>query len=241
MAESKQPERMGKKLVIVSGSYGSGKTEFAINLAVKARHEEKGRVLLVDLDVVNPYFRSRDVREEFTAKGIDVVAPEGSFSHADLPMLSPRVGGAITDTDATVILDAGGDPAGARVLARYREDIEKRGYLLWLIANTRRPATRTAQEIGAMMDAISTISGLGFTGIVANSHLMEETSPEIIREGASVASQVALDRGLRFEFVCVSERLMGKEALAGLGAPVLILSRYMKKPWEIGAGVHHRI
>lgn len=238
-AEGKQAGKAGG-LVIVTGSYGSGKTEFSANLAVKMKKEEGGRVLLVDLDVVNPYFRSRDVRESFAQMGIEVVAPEGSFSHADLPMLSPRVGGAITDREATVILDVGGDPAGARVLSRYREDIKARGYALWLVANTRRPDTRTARGVGAMMDGISAISGLAFTGIVANSHLMEETDAAIVAEGAGVAAEVARERNLSFEYVCVLEDLALKMEPGEISAPLFVISRYMKKPWEQTA-VHQRI
>ena len=98
-------------VLIISGSYGSGKTEYAVNLAATSVDDGKP-CMLVDLDVVKPYFRSRDVRDEFEKRGIAVVAPEGHFSHADLPMLSPRVGGAIRQMERPVILDAGGDPAG---------------------------------------------------------------------------------------------------------------------------------
>ena len=115
------------KLIIVIGAYGSAKSEYSINLAKKYRDEDHG-VALCDLDVVNPYFRSRDVREEFAELGIDVVAPEGEYKHADLPMISPRVRGMILKTDKTVILDVGGDPTGARALGRFVAEIKKRGY-----------------------------------------------------------------------------------------------------------------
>ncbi len=97
---------MKNDLIVVIGAYGSGKSEYSINLARKFS-EQGEKVTLVDLDVVNPYFRSRDVREKFEEHGITVIAPEGEFKHADLPMLSPRIMGAVQNLNEIVILDVG--------------------------------------------------------------------------------------------------------------------------------------
>ena len=114
---------MNNKLIIVIGAYGSGKSEYSINLAREYSNKGK-KVTLVDLDIVNPYFRSRDVRDKFAKEDITVIAPEGEFQHADLPMLSPRIMGAVQNYNKTVILDVGGDPAGCRTLARYVTNIK---------------------------------------------------------------------------------------------------------------------
>ena len=137
---------MDNKLIVVIGAYGSGKSEYSVNLARKYNEIEKG-VQLVDLDVVNPYFRSRDVREKFAELGINVIAPEGQNKYADIPMLSPGISAAVSKLDKTVILDVGGDPAGCRTLARYIENIKKRGYRMQLVVNTKRPFTSTKEEI----------------------------------------------------------------------------------------------
>ena len=115
---------MENKLIVVIGAFGSGKSEYSINLAKEIK-ECKDNVTLVDLDVVNPYFRSRDVREKFHQEDIEVIAPEGEYKHADLPMISPRIMGAVQNYDKTVILDVGGDPAGCRALARFIPNIRK--------------------------------------------------------------------------------------------------------------------
>jgi energy-coupling factor transporter ATP-binding protein EcfA2 len=220
-------------LLAITGSYGSGKTELAANLAMLLA--ETGRpTTLVDLDVVNPYFRSRDMREPFLARGIEVVAPPGQFSHADLPMLPPRVQGAIEDTGRHVILDAGGDPMGARVLARYSGLVQARGYRMVLVANSRRPDTLDAEAIAAMAASIERSSRLGIHEIVANAHLMEETTVEIINEGIRASREAARARGIVFHTACALEDTARRLDLSRAEAPVLLLKKTMLKPWEKG-------
>ncbi|HNV62858.1 MAG TPA: hypothetical protein PKN54_07880, partial [Candidatus Cloacimonas acidaminovorans] len=118
---------MPSHLYIIIGAYGSGKSEYSIHLA--RRFKTQGLdVVLADLDVVNPYFRSREMQDDFIQEGIDIIAPEGEYKHSDLPMISPRVKGAIQNKAKTVILDVGGDPAGCRTLGRFEEPIKTRGY-----------------------------------------------------------------------------------------------------------------
>ncbi|MDI6797545.1 MAG: zeta toxin family protein [Desulfatibacillaceae bacterium] len=227
-------------VVIISGSYGSGKTEYAVNLAAKSVDDGKP-CMLVDLDVVKPYFRSRDVREEFEKRGIAVVAPEGHFSHADLPMLSPRVGGAIRQKERPVILDAGGDPAGARVLGRFCSEIKARGYEMALVVNTRRPDTRTLDDTLIMMGMIEAKSGLLFTGIVANTHLMEQTDTALVLEGVKAARQVADKTGVAFETALVLEDNLARVDISKVDAPVFVLKKHLKKPWEHQTEAPYRI
>ncbi|MBW1989742.1 MAG: hypothetical protein JRI97_09360 [Deltaproteobacteria bacterium] len=225
-------------LVIVTGCYGSGKTEYAVNLAAAG---EPGRTMLVDLDVVNPYFRSRDLRDEFSARGIDVVAPEGSFSHADVPMLSRRVKGALRNTEKRVIIDVGGDPMGARALARFSGTIKERGYRMRLVVNTRRPQNRTVEEVLDMAARIEAASGLVIQELVANSHLMEETTREVVEEGAAVAGEAARQSGRDFFTVCVLEDLLPRLGEPRVQARIFALKKHLRKPWEPGSGKAWRI
>ncbi|MBU2490140.1 MAG: type IV secretion system DNA-binding domain-containing protein, partial [Proteobacteria bacterium] len=218
-------------LVIVTGCYGSGKTEYAANLAAAVREQGK-KTVLVDLDVVNPYFRSRDVRGLFAQKDISVVAPEGSYSHADLPMLSPRIRGTIQDASSEVILDVGGDPMGARALAQFTPDILARGYDMRLVTNTRRPENRTVDEILSMAANIEAACGLLIGELVANSHLMEETTEEVVAEGAAAAAEAAQRSGRKFSTVCVLADIAPRLDLSGIRAEVFVLEKFMKKPWE---------
>ncbi|MBI9032012.1 hypothetical protein JEZ13_08455 [bacterium] len=219
------------KLIVVIGAYGSGKSEYAINLA-KDFNDKDHDVVLCDMDVVNPYFRSRDVREQFEDIGIQVVAPEGEFKHADLPMISPRIRGMIMKTDRTVILDVGGDPAGARTLGRFVPEIKKRGYELHFVVNINRPFTSNPAEIKLMLEMIESLSSLKVTELISNANLMEFTDEKVVSEGVEVVQEVANDLGLAFHKYLVLDKF--QEAIPeNIGNKKRIVLKYfLNKPWE---------
>lgn len=222
---------MKNELIIIIGAYGSGKSEFAIHSARFLNSQGKS-IVLADLDVVNPYFRSRDVKEEFTAHGIDVIAPEGEFKYADLPMISPRIKGAIQNPDQTVIIDVGGDPAGCRALGRFVEVIEKRGYRMLFVVNTRRPFTSTVEEIITMRDSLEFASHLRITELVCNTNLMEYTDAKVVREGIGIVQRVSEISGLPFDHYLALESFEGvvTDNIAGKGR--LLMTYTLRKPWE---------
>ena len=166
-----------KPLYIIIGAYGSGKSEFSIHLA-KSLNQPDNKVVLADMDVVNPYFRTREVQEEFAQIGIKVIAPEGAFKHADLPMLSPSIKGAIENYEETVILDVGGDPVGCKILGRFQTEIETRGYQMLFVVNTYRPFTTNVDEILSMKAQMEASSRLKVTEFICNNNLMEYTTQE---------------------------------------------------------------
>ncbi len=220
---------MKKDLIIVIGAYGSGKSEYSVNLAFENRDND---VALVDLDVVNPYFRSREVRDEFKEYGIEVVGPEGSYTHADLPMISPRVRGAIQQEDKYVILDVGGDPNGSRALARFKQEIIERGYHMKLVINTRRPFTSNVEEILGMASMLEFTSGLTVNEFVCNTNLMEFTTGEVIREGVELVREAAKLKEVEFKEYLVLEKY--KELIPErIGEEQRhLLKYYLRKPWE---------
>jgi len=246
-------------LIIVIGAYGSGKSEYCINLAklykdcgeytktprlLRSHPSKRGElsVCLVDLDVVNPYFRSRYMKESFESEGIEVIAPEFAYGHADLPMISPRIRGAIQDTLKLVILDVGGDPAGCRALARFTEDIITRGYSLQLIINTRRPFMQTPEEIVCMKDALEQTSHLKVTELVCNTNLMQLTDLTLIKEGINIIKEVAQSQNLLFEKYLVLQNApyVGTPFMASEtqypdeidGIQKMNMTYYLRKPWE---------
>jgi len=218
------------KLIIVIGAFGSGKSEYSINLA--RVYNGVGAVSLVDLDVVNPYFRSRYIREQFTQEGIDVIAPEFEFGHADVPMISPRIRGAILDTTKTVILDVGGDPDGCRALARFIDDINTREYSMHYVVNTKRPFTMTADEIVVMRQNLEYISQLKITELVCNTNLMELTDVELITQGIEIVGEVATREGLVFRHYLVLDDKENKYPPEINGVKKVSLSHFLTKPWE---------
>lgn len=229
---------MSNELIVVIGAYGSGKSEYSINLA-RDRADNGERVTLVDLDVVNPYFRSRDVREEFAKQGITVIAPDGEFKHADLPMLSPRIMGAVQEFGQTVILDVGGDPAGCRTLARYVPNIKKRGYKMHLVINTKRPFTSDEGGILEMLEMLRTASKLDVSELICNSNLMEHTTPEIIKEGIEIIDKVAKKEKIEFNHFTVLDKYITQVPEVIAGKSRITLSYFLSKPWELNNKVHH--
>jgi ribonuclease HI len=222
---------MENKLIVVIGAYGSGKSEYSINLARHYSNEEN-KVVLVDLDVVNPYFRSRDVREEFALEGIEVVAPEGEFKYADLPMLSPRIMGAVEETESTVILDVGGDPSGCRTLARYVENVRKRGYEMHLVINTNRPFTSNRKEIEAMMIMLEATAKLEVTEFICNTNLMEFTDSDVVMKGIDIIQSVADAKNIKFSKYLVLDKFQNIIPDSLRGKRRLTLEYFLSKPWE---------
>lgn len=218
------------RVVMLAGGYGSGKTEVAVNLALLLARAGR-RVQIADLDLVNPYFRCREARALMEAHGIRVVAPQGAQAWADLPIVLPEIAGMLDPPEGTVTLfDVGGDDVGARVLASLPWADAPREF--WLVVNRHRPFNATVPACRRMRDEIEQASGQQATGLVANAHLVDETTVEVVRDGWELARQAAEDMGLPLRFVAAMEGVAeGAEAL-GMTGPVLRLERHMLPPWR---------
>jgi len=219
------------RLVMVVGNYGSGKTEVAIHLA-RGLARSGASVQIADLDLVNPYFRCREAKELMEADGIRVVTPPPSQQWADLPIVVPEIYGMLHPPEGThVLFDVGGDDVGARVLASLRCALGDAPHQLWQVINARRPFTNTADGCLAMRASIEKASRMTVTGLVVNTHLMDDTTPAIVLEGWSLAREVARRGDLPIRCVAVPERLRDASELACIDAPLLPLRRTMLPPW----------
>lgn len=223
---------MKNNLYIIIGAYGSGKSEYSVHFSRSLKNEGYD-VVLADLDVVNPYFRTRDVKDVFENEGIEVIAPDGQFRHADVPMISPRIKGAIENTEKTVILDVGGDPAGCRALGRFVEQINHRNYHLMFIINTCRPFTSSVEEILIMMEMLEFSSKLKITELVCNTNLMEYTDTEIVTKGISIISEVSTKSNIPFLRYLVLNKYNSIIPDSILGKRKEIMTYTLRKPWEI--------
>ena len=220
-------ERFPHRLTLVTGHYGTGKTEFSVNLAL-ALAAEGAQVALADLDIVNPYFRSRERRELLEAAGVRLVATSQALADADVPALPAEFHAVLEDRALRGVLDIGGDPSGARVLARYRPRILKEDYQLLYVVNAARPEVRTAESSVEYLRAIEAVTGLSCGGLVHNTHLCGETAPEDVREGALLAEEVSRMTGV--PIVCHAAEARFQSQLRDLDLfPIEIR---MKKPWE---------
>lgn len=220
-------ERFPHRLTLVTGHYGTGKTEFSVNLAL-ALAEAGERTALADLDIVNPYFRSRERRELLEAAGVRLIATSQALADADVPALPAELHALLENRAIRGVLDIGGDPSGARVLARYRPRIVKEDYRLLYVVNAARPEVRTAERSAEVLRAIETVTGLACTGLVNNTHLCGETTAGDIREGAALAEEVSRLTGI--PVACHAAESRFREALKDLD-PFPMEIR-MKKPWE---------
>ena len=220
-------ERFPHRLTLVTGHYGTGKTEFSVNLAL-ALAEAGERAALADLDIVNPYFRSRERRELLEAAGVRLIATSQALADADVPALPAELHALLEDRTVRGVLDIGGDPSGARVLARYRPRIVKEDYRLLYVVNAARPEVRTAEQSAACLRAIEAVTGLACTGLVNNTHLCGETTAEDIREGAALAEEVSQITGI--PVVCHTAERRFQDRLRDL--PLFPMEIRMKKPWE---------
>lgn len=216
---------------MIVGNYGSGKTEIAVNLAI--RLAEAGRkVQIADLDLVNPYFRSREAQRLMEAHGIRVVVPPGSQVFADLPIVLPEIQGMLRPPEGTTtIIDVGGDDVGARALASFRTVIGDGPYELWQVVNAMRPFTRDVEGCLRMRAEIEQASRLLVTGFLANAHLIEDTTAETVLQGWKLADELARQTGRPVRAVAVMDELLGDETLKPITAPLLRMERRMLPPW----------
>lgn len=220
-------ERFPHRLTVVTGHYGTGKTEFSVNLAL-ALAKEGERVSLADLDIVNPYFRSRECRPLLEAAGIRLISTSQACADADVPALPAELHAVLEDRTVRGVLDIGGDPSGARVLRRYRPKIRGEDYQLLYVVNAARPEVRTAESSVSYLRGIEAVTGLRCAGLVNNTHLCGETTPEDIREGAALAEEVSRRTGV--PVVCHAAEARFQDRLRDLD--LFPMEIRLKKPWE---------
>ena len=218
-------------IVVVTGNYGSGKTEVSVNLAVEKKAGGID-VRLADLDLVNPYFRSREARHQLRELGIEVILPHEQYMSADLPILVPEVAGAIREQDAMVILDAGGDDVGATVLAALADRLKNIQVNMLQVVNPFRPFTDSIEACRKIKTEIETTAKMKMTGVVGNANLIDDTLVEHIYEGYDFALEYARECGLKLEFITMPEKLRTEINIGHFTCPVLSIKRQLVPPWK---------
>jgi hypothetical protein len=218
-------------IVVIVGNYGSGKSEVAVNLAV--HHRRAGlTVQIADLDLVNPYFRSREAAAQLTGLGIDVVLPSEPYVHSELPVLNPAVAGMIRQPSGLAILDAGGDAVGAMVLAALGDAFAGRGRQVLQVVNPLRPETAAVAGCLRMRRAIETAAQLTVNAWVGNANLIEETTAAQIVGGYAFVKELAAASGLPLAFITAGEDLMPRLDANQFDCPILAIRRQLVPPWK---------
>ncbi len=217
--------------IIIAGNYGSGKSETAVNLAAVSRQAGKS-VKITDLDLVNPYFRSREAKKPLEDLGVEVVLPDAKYMHADLPILTPAVAGMIKNPAELTILDAGGDDVGVTVLAALADVFEKHVVRMFQVINPLRPFTGTVDGCLKIKSEIEATSKLPVAGLISNANLLDDTTPDIIYDGFDLVTRVSEATGIKIEFITASTKLVPQLDPGRITCPILPIDRKLAPPWK---------
>ncbi len=213
------------RLFVYIGMFGSGKTELAINTAIDLR-KQVSRVALVDIDVISPYFRSRDERKFLKTKGIEVIAPPGVLSHADLPIITAQMSGYISNPDYFTVADVGGNEDGATVLGSIKPFLDSTSKSVFFVINTLRPFSTTLEEIVKNIQKISKSGKIKINYLVCNTNIGSETNGDNIRKGEEIVRKVSEYLEIPVAFTVV------KDGIEYSGKfPVFKLKRYLSNLW----------
>ena len=199
-----------KHITLFAGHYGSGKTNIALNYARWLRRSG-AEVCVADLDIVNPYFRTKDSARDLQAEGIGLVVSEYANSNVDFPALPKEIYALVAGRSAKIVMDVGGDDRGALALGRYAPDIlAEDDYDMLAVVNASRPLTRTAEDAVGVLREIEAACGIAFTGVVNNTNLGPETTAADVLASRGYADGVAAAMGIPVRFTCAPERIAGE-------------------------------
>ena len=217
-----------KRLTLFAGHYGSGKTNIAVNYAMLLADGGKS-VCIADLDIVNPYFRTKDSEAELTERGITLISPQYANTNVDLPAIPAESYRLVQDKSVFGVIDIGGDDRGAYALGRFAAAIKAEGdYRMAFVLNRHRPLTSTVEDTVEIMREIEAASGIAFTCIVNNSNIGPETTPETVMASVGFAEELSRVTGLPI-WIHTAERSVA-EGLLGIEVMPLSLQKKFFEP-----------
>ena len=218
-----------KRLTLCAGHYGSGKTNIAVNYAIAMAGEGK-QVCIADLDIVNPYFRTKDSAKQLAAAGVTLISPQFANSNVDLPALPAEAYRLVQDKSIYGVMDIGGDDRGAYALGRYVPALKAEGdYRMVFVANCCRPLTPTAEDALDVLREIEAACGLAFTHIVNNSNLGPETTPETVLQSQDFIQKLSRLSGLPVWLTTAEEKIAAQLTLPNV-FPLQLQEKYFDLP-----------
>lgn len=218
---------MKKKIIIVTGHYGSGKTNVSVNLALDFA-KQGFKTALVDIDVVNPYFRAADNKKVLEQNGVRVIAPIFANTNLENPSLPPEIASVFVSDESRIIFDVGGDDAGAIVLGGYAAKISALDYEMLYVVSKYRPLTSNAEDTAELLKEIEKVSKLKAMAIINNSSIGEQTTSEIVLNSVEYAKEVSRLLGLPIKYTTVLSSLY--QQLEGIDN-LLPIEIYTKVLW----------
>ena len=228
----REPDR---RILVVTGHYGSGKTEFCVSLAMRLAEKGFGpysRLALIDLDIANPYFRSRERQAQLEAAGVSVYG--NAYEHeitAELPALGANIRAPLEDRDCRVIVDVGGNDTGALVLNQFGKYLGPEDALFLIVVNANRPETRDLAGAMEHLEAIQRKTGRRIDGVINNCHLLLETDAGCVAKGHALCQRLCDGTGMFLWCDCYPGGIVPAEQLAGRYEYLLPLGMYMRPSW----------
>lgn len=218
-----------KRITVFVGHYGSGKTEVAINFT---RHLISifEKVMILDMDVINPFFRTKDMQDELKELGVEVIAPRFANTQIELPSISPEVYSAFNKKEFKVVIDAGGDDQGALALGTLANRFKDEDYQVFYVVNQRRPLTSNAQDAFEYMKEIEAACRLKVTGIINNTNLGQETTTEIVLSSLEYAKELSKLANIPVVATAVLEEF--KDSLEGKIENLYPIKINIKRIWD---------
>ena len=218
-----------KRLTLFAGHYGSGKTNIAVNYAMLLAEEGK-KVCIADLDIVNPYFRTKDSEKELTERGVTLISSRYANTNVDLPAIPAESYRLVQDKSIFGVVDIGGDDRGAYALGRFADAIKAEGnYRMAFVMNRFRPLTSTVEDTVEIMREIEEAAGIRFTCIVNNSNIGSETTREIVLESVAFAEEVSRTTGLPI-WLHTAEKAVAEEISDLPILPLTLQKKYFDLP-----------
>lgn len=226
-----------KKTVVLLGNYGSGKSELAINLAAQAG----GNTVMVDLDIINPYFRSSDMEKLLKEKGVDVIKPVYAGTGVEGLSLPPEIYSVFIDGHENVIFDIGGDSTGSTALGQYKRNFDSLTQLdVLFVINVCRPLSSTVESISELILSITASSRLNITGFINNTNLSNETTGEILASGYDIVKTVSKNTGIPIRYTAGTKRVLSEFTAYGIRhgfspefvGDYITIERFMRRDWE---------
>lgn len=228
-----------KKVYVLLGNYGSGKSELALNFAVSAR--EKGSSVMVDLDIVNPYFRSSDMENMLKDTGVDVIKPIYAGTGVEGLSLPANIFSVFVDGHESVVFDVGGDSTGSVALGQYKRNFDELEHLkTFFVINTCRPLSSTTESILELMEQVQASSRLHIDGLINNTNLANETTAEVLASGYEIIKEVSMQTNVPVAMTCGTKEVLDDFTKIGIMngfSPKFVgdyfyIKRYMRRDWE---------
>ena len=218
-----------RRITIITGHYGSGKTEFAVNYSVKLS-QISPKVTLGDLDIVNVYFRSRERKAQLQEMGIHVISSSIEGDSVDIPAVA-AITSLVRDKSTRYIVDLGGNDTGTMVLGRIKPLLDLSETDFFMVVNTNRPNTSSPEGIIKEMKSIEGASGLKVTGFVNNTNLIRETTAENIAMGDKILKEASRLSGVPIKYTTYVEEVLHEPLPEGLSGELFPMKFYMRKDW----------